>query len=126
MRRRSASATRSPVRSPRPRSWSSPRPDPTVHSPQEGSSKMNFRRFLVLSSLALAGVVSAAAAVPALAAGAKQPLVLAGRTNLPGYDGDFDHLFADIGQNKLFVAAEDHGTVEVFNLKTGKHLRTLT
>ena len=84
---------------------------------------MNFRRFLAISSLALAGVVSAAAAV---AAPANSPLVLTGRTNLPGYDGDFDHLFADIGQNKLFVAAEDHGTVEVFNLKTGKHLKTLT
>ncbi|HEX8758307.1 MAG TPA: hypothetical protein VF745_18370, partial [Steroidobacteraceae bacterium] len=56
----------------------------------------------------------------------RQPLVQSGRTSLPGYDGDFDHLFADIGENKLFVAAEDHGTVEVFNLKTLKHLKTLT
>jgi hypothetical protein len=84
---------------------------------------MNFRRLLIVSSLVLAGVVSAAAAV---AAPSNEPLVLVGRTNLPGYDGDFDHLFADIGENKLFVAAEDHGTVEVFDLKTGKHLRTLT
>ncbi|MDE2449821.1 MAG: hypothetical protein KGO22_12665 [Gammaproteobacteria bacterium] len=82
---------------------------------------MNFRRFLILSSLALASVVSAAAVVAA----PSQPLVLLGRSNLPGYDGDFDHLFADIGENKLFVAAEDHGSVEVFNLKTGKHLKTL-
>ena len=88
---------------------------------------MNFRRLLVLSSLAVAGLASAAAAVAATSTrGAHHPLVLIGRTNLPGYDGDFDHLFADIGQNKLFVAAEDHGTVEVFNLKTGKHLKTLT
>jgi hypothetical protein len=84
---------------------------------------MNFRRLLILSGLALAGVVCAAAAP---AAPATQPLVLLGRTNLPGYDGDFDHLFADIGENKLFLAAEDHGTVEVFNLATGKHLKTLT
>lgn len=56
----------------------------------------------------------------------RQPLVESGRASLPGYDGDFDHLFADIGENKLFVAAEDHGTVEVFNLKTLKHLKTLT
>lgn len=55
-----------------------------------------------------------------------QPLILLHRTDLPGYDGDFDHLFADAGENKLFVAAEDHGTVEVFNLKTGEHLKTLT
>ncbi len=84
---------------------------------------MNLRRFLILSSLALAGVVSAAAAV---AAPSRQPLVPFGRANLPGYDGDFDHLFADIGENKLFVAAEDHGTVEVFDLKTLQHLKTLT
>ncbi len=83
---------------------------------------MQFRRFLILSSLALAGLVSAAGAVAATA----QPLVPSGRANLPGYDGDFDHLFADVGQNKLFVAAEDHGTVEVFNLQTLKHLKTLT
>ncbi|MFI4886740.1 MAG: hypothetical protein ACHQIF_14370 [Steroidobacterales bacterium] len=84
---------------------------------------MKLRQFLILSSLAVAGAVSAAAAV---AAPAQQPLVPSGRASLPGYDGDFDHLFADIGENKLFVAAEDHGTVEVFNLKTLKHLKTLT
>lgn len=83
---------------------------------------MHVRRLLVLSGLALASVVCAAAA---LAAPSTQPLVLLGRTSLPGYDGDFDHLFADISENKLFVAAEDHGTVEVFNLKTGRHLKTL-
>jgi hypothetical protein len=84
---------------------------------------MKLRQFLILSSLAVAGAVSAAAAV---AAPAQQPLVPSGRASLPDYDGDFDHLFADIGENKLFVAAEDHGTVEVFNLKTLKHLKTLT
>ena len=55
-----------------------------------------------------------------------RPLALLHRSDLPGYDGDFDHLFADTGENKLFVAAEDHGTVEVFDLKTGEHLRSLT
>src|SRR6185312_3882847 len=59
---------------------------------------------------------------PYTAPGSAQPLALLHRSDLPGYDGDFDHLFADTGENKLFVAAEDHGTVEVFNLKTGEHL----
>ena len=63
---------------------------------------------------------------PYTAPGSAQPLALLHRSDLPGYDGDFDHLFADSGENKLFVAAEDHGTVEVFNLKTGEHLKTLT
>ncbi|MGH8303289.1 MAG: hypothetical protein ACRET5_17715 [Steroidobacteraceae bacterium] len=68
----------------------------------------------------------AAASAAAGDAPSRQPLVPFGRTDLPGYHGDFDHLFADIGENKLFVAAEDHGTVEVFDLKTLKHLKTLT
>jgi DNA-binding beta-propeller fold protein YncE len=63
---------------------------------------------------------------PYTASGSAQPLALLHRSDLPGYDGDFDHLFADTGENKLFVAAEDHSTVEVFNLKTGEHLKTLT
>ena len=63
---------------------------------------------------------------PYAASTSAHPLALVHRSELPGYDGDFDHLFADTGENKLFVAAEDHGTVEVFNLKTGEHLKTLT
>lgn len=63
---------------------------------------------------------------PHAVSASEQPLTLLHRSDLPGYGGDFDHLFADTGENKLFVAAEDHGTVEVFNLKTGEHLRTLT
>src|SRR6185312_2342964 len=63
---------------------------------------------------------------PYTASTSARPLKLLHRSDLPGYDGDFDHLFADTGENKLFLAAEDHGTVEVFNLKTGEHLQTLT
>jgi hypothetical protein len=44
----------------------------------------------------------------------------------PGYSGDFDHFGVDLKGNRLFLAAEDHGTVELFNLKTGQHERTLT
>ncbi|HEV7135728.1 MAG TPA: hypothetical protein VGN43_03770 [Steroidobacteraceae bacterium] len=83
---------------------------------------MTFRRFVQLASLALLGTFS----VAAFAAASAKPLVLLGRTNFPGYDGDVDHLFADLKENKLFVAAEDHGTVEVFNLITGRHVKTLT
>lgn len=63
---------------------------------------------------------------PYTASPAAQPLTLRHRTDLPGYDGDFDHLFADTDENKLFLAAEDHGTVEVFDLRTGAHLKTLS
>lgn len=84
---------------------------------------MNARYLAILSSLALAAAVSAAAAP---AASSNEPLVLLGRTNLSThYDGDVDHLYADIAANKLFMAAEDHDAVEVFNLATGAHLQTL-
>jgi len=43
----------------------------------------------------------------------------------PGYSGDFDHFGVDVKGNRLFLAAEDHGSVELFNLKTGQHERTL-
>lgn len=82
---------------------------------------MTLKRFAQLASLALLGIFSAAT----FAAPSNEPLTLLGRTNFPGYNGDVDHLFADLKENKLFVAAEDHGTVEVFNLKTGRHLKSL-
>lgn len=50
---------------------------------------------------------------------------LNGRTELPGYTGDFDHFAVDIKGNRLFLAAEDHGTLEVFDLASGKHLKTV-
>ncbi len=45
---------------------------------------------------------------------------------LPGYSGDFDHFAVDQARGRLLLAAEDHGTLEVFDLKSGKHLRTIT
>ncbi len=60
-----------------------------------------------------------------LAMASNAPLQLIGSTTLPGYTGDFDDLAPDIAHNRLFMAAEDHGTLEVFNLKTGAHEKTL-
>lgn len=83
---------------------------------------MAFRHWPRLARLALLGTLFATA----IATAAGRPLVPLGRSTFPGYDGDVDHLFADLQENKLFVAAEDHGTVEVFNLESGRLLRTLT
>jgi DNA-binding beta-propeller fold protein YncE len=44
---------------------------------------------------------------------------------LPGYSGDFDHFAVDYERNRLLLAAEDHGTLEVFDLRTSDHLRTV-
>ncbi|MDE2486839.1 MAG: hypothetical protein KGO51_05515 [Alphaproteobacteria bacterium] len=70
--------------------------------------------------------VALAAAPAAFAQGAPAaPLKLLGRTALPGYTGDFDHLAADLKRHRLLMAAEDHGSLEVFDLATGRHERTL-
>ena len=52
-------------------------------------------------------------------------LQLVGTTDLPGISGDMDHLAVDTGGQRLFVCAEDNGTVRVIDLKTHKLLRTV-
>jgi DNA-binding beta-propeller fold protein YncE len=56
---------------------------------------------------------------------AGEPLRLLGRTDLPQYEGDFDHFGADLKGNRLFLAGEDGGTLEVFDLRSGAHLKTV-
>ena len=58
-------------------------------------------------------------------AGAAETLKPLGRTDLAGYDGDFDHFGMDLKGNRLFLAGEDGGTLEVFNLRTGAHVKTI-
>ncbi|HWC17608.1 MAG TPA: hypothetical protein VG498_11380, partial [Terriglobales bacterium] len=53
------------------------------------------------------------------------PLKLVRSVDLPKYSGDFDHFAADVQGNRLFLAAEDHGTVEVFDLNTTQWLKTI-
>jgi DNA-binding beta-propeller fold protein YncE len=74
--------------------------------------------------LSLAVALAFAVAAPALAA-AGAALQPSGRTELPLYTGDFDHFAADVKGNRLFLAAEDHSTLEVFELSSGKHLKTV-
>lgn len=64
---------------------------------------------------------------PVAAADPNPTATLVGRsTNWhPGYSGDLDHFGVDVRGNRLFLAAEDHGSVELFNLKTSQHERTL-
>ena len=49
-----------------------------------------------------------------------------GRTPLPSYRGDFDHFAVDLKGQRLFLAGEDQGTLEVFDLRDGRHLRSVT
>ncbi len=62
------------------------------------------------------------AVIPARAA--PEPLRLAGRTEMPGYSGDFDHFEYDLPSRRLWLAAEDHGTLDLFDLKTGAHRKS--
>ena len=58
--------------------------------------------------------------------GQANPLKLVQSVSLPGYSGDFDHFAVDHQRNRLLLAAEDHATLEVFDLSTLKHLRTIS
>jgi DNA-binding beta-propeller fold protein YncE len=78
------------------------------------------RKISTISLFALLAVVQRAPAQE------KAPLKLIETTPLPGFSGDFDHLAADLKGNRLFLAAEDHKTVEVFDLKSGKPIHSIT
>jgi DNA-binding beta-propeller fold protein YncE len=60
------------------------------------------------------------------ASAASAPLRLIRTVPLPGVQGDFDHFTVDLEHNRLFLATEDHATLEVFNLRTGAHLTAIT
>jgi len=80
----------------------------------------------VALALDAAGAPAADSGAKADYTGGRAALVMRGRTELPGYSGDFDHFAVDLPGNRLFLAAEDHGTLEVFDLHSGKHLKTIS
>ncbi len=53
------------------------------------------------------------------------PLVLLRTTPLPDITGDFDHFAVNKADNRLYVSAEEHRSIEVFDLKTGEHLQSV-
>jgi DNA-binding beta-propeller fold protein YncE len=58
---------------------------------------------------------------------AEPPLKLVRTMRLPAdIKGGFDHLTADVPGNRLFVAAERHGSVEVLDVKSGKIIHSIT
>jgi len=54
-----------------------------------------------------------------------QPLKQVAEIALPDVKGRIDHFGADLAGQRLFVAALGNDTVEVIDLKTNRHLRTL-
>src|SRR5438067_476995 len=77
------------------------------------------------TSFIAAAAVLASAVFGATALAAGEPLRLIGRTDVPGFEGDFDHFAADVKGNRLFLAGEEKGTLEVFDLKSGRHVKTV-
>src|SRR5882672_11276246 len=58
--------------------------------------------------------------------GGQAPLNLVGTIDLPRVEGRIDHLAFDAGTQRLFVAALGNNTVEVLELKSGTHVKSLT
>lgn len=56
---------------------------------------------------------------------AQEPLTLARSIELPRVDGRIDHLALDAAGQHLFVAALGNNTVEVLDVKTGTHVKSL-
>lgn len=84
-------------------------------------SSFQFAAALLLGSLALAANSAFAAdKVPF------QPVTLVHMTALPDITGDFDHFAVDLKRNHLFVSAEVHHSVEMFDLRTGEHLQSIS
>jgi DNA-binding beta-propeller fold protein YncE len=55
-----------------------------------------------------------------------KPLKLETFMALPGFTGDFDHFAVDEKGGRLFLAGEDHKTVEVFDLKANHRIKSIT
>lgn len=77
------------------------------------------------SKVTILGVLLALAASAAWSQ-QKQPLVLKQTVQLPELkDGDFDHFTVDLEGKRLFSAAEENSRVLVFDLETGKLIKSL-
>jgi len=61
----------------------------------------------------------------AAAAGEASPVTLVRTIYMPEIIGDFDHFTVDLKRDHLFVSAEVHHSVEMFDLKTGDHLQSI-
>ena len=74
----------------------------------------------------IAAALFAAAVASTTAISQGQTVKLVKELPLPGYTGDFDHIAVDRDRGRVLVAAEDHATVEVYDLKTLNHLKTIS
>lgn len=102
----------------------------TVFNFKAGDDKMALRAKAheILAAFEAKGTSAAKLLSPADGAGPRvqqSPLSIKNHIDLPGYSGDFDHFAVDQAGDRLFLAAEDHGTLEVFQLSTLSRLKTV-
>jgi DNA-binding beta-propeller fold protein YncE len=79
---------------------------------------MNARKLLTIGALVTVGFAGR------IGAQQTSPMKLIATTPLPGFIGDFDHFAVDLEGRRLFLTAEDHQTVEVFDLD-GKRIKSI-
>src|SRR5712691_3689161 len=91
---------------------------------REGRSAAFPRRDKLRQSLNV-GMMMLALCVLTVKAQEKLPLKLTKTTPMPGFTGDFDHFGLDVKGNRLFLAAEEHKSVEVFDLRTGERIQSI-
>ncbi len=58
-------------------------------------------------------------------AGDASPVTLVKTIYMPEITGDFDHFTVDLRRGHLFVSAEVHHSIEMFDLNTGDHLQSI-
>lgn len=79
----------------------------------------NLMKPLPKLSALLMGILLATSAMAA------EPLHLLSTTPLPDVSGgDFDHFDVDLARGLLYVPTEEYGSIEVFHLPDGRHLRS--
>jgi len=59
------------------------------------------------------------------ASSGQTPLTLVGAIDLPGVEGRIDHFAVDTAAQRLYVAALGNNTVEVLDIKTATHVKSL-
>ena len=74
----------------------------------------------------LSGMIVVLACALTSAAQETIPLKLVQTVPVPGVIRKWDHFGVDLKGNRLFVTSEEEPAVEVFDLKTVQHIRTLT
>jgi DNA-binding beta-propeller fold protein YncE len=80
----------------------------------------------LLFALFLTGGLTAAPSLSAQTPDNQPALKLVQTFSLPGVTGPFDHLSADLANDRLFIAAEADHAVLVLDIHTGKVIREIT